>query len=127
MHLDVLRGIDALVQSGQVDPDRLAVMGWSAGAHLVNKLITTTTRFKAASAMAGAANFVSFFAQTDMRAHRAVWFGGMPWTPDAPVDAFWNNSPSLSATSDVCSAGLTTMTLPAASAGAILYSGIVRG
>lgn len=79
MHLDVLAGVDALVARGLVDPDRLAVMGWSAGGHLTNKLVTVTHRFKAASATAGAANWISMFAQTDTRATRTLWFGGTPW------------------------------------------------
>jgi dipeptidyl aminopeptidase/acylaminoacyl peptidase len=93
MHLDVMAGVDALIQQGIADPDRLAVMGWSAGGHLTNKLITFTTRFKAASSTAGAANWTSMFAETDTRANRALWFGGTPWQENAPIDAFWNNSP----------------------------------
>jgi dipeptidyl aminopeptidase/acylaminoacyl peptidase len=93
MHLDVMAGVDALVDDGLADPDRLAVMGWSAGGHLTNKLITFTTRFKAASSAAGASNWTSFFAETDTRANRSAWFQGLPWGHDAPVDAFWNNSP----------------------------------
>ena len=90
MHLDVMAGVDALVANGIADPDRLAVMGWSAGGHLTNKLITFTNRFKAASSTAGAANWTSFFAQTDTRANRSAWFEGLPWGKNAPVDAFWN-------------------------------------
>jgi dipeptidyl aminopeptidase/acylaminoacyl peptidase len=93
MHLDVLSGVDHLVRVGIVDPDRMAVMGWSAGGHLTNKIITFTNRFKAAASAAGAANWISFFSETDTRAGRAAWFGGMPWGPNAPVEAFWNNSP----------------------------------
>jgi dipeptidyl aminopeptidase/acylaminoacyl peptidase len=93
MHLDVLAGVDALVARGIADPDRLGVMGWSAGGHLTNKLITVTDRFKAASSAAGAANWTSMFAQTDARADRVVWFGGTPWQKDAPIDRLWNNSP----------------------------------
>ena len=76
MHLDVLAGVDALIAQGIADPDRLAIMGWSAGGHLTNKLITFTTRFKAASSAAGAANWTSLFAESDIRTNRAVWFGG---------------------------------------------------
>ena len=93
MHVDVLAGVDALIAKGIADPDRLAVMGWSAGGHLTNKLITVTNRFKAASSTSGAANWTSMFAQTDTRAGRLVWFGGTPWQNNAPIDAFWNNSP----------------------------------
>jgi dipeptidyl aminopeptidase/acylaminoacyl peptidase len=93
MHLDVMAGVDYLVRQGIADPDRLAVMGWSAGGHLTNKLITFTNRFKAASSSAGAADWISMLAETDERAGRTLWFGGSPWRTDAPIDAYWNNSP----------------------------------
>jgi dipeptidyl aminopeptidase/acylaminoacyl peptidase len=105
MHLDVLAGVDHLVAQGLADPDRLALMGWSAGGHLTNKLITVTGRFKAASATAGAANWTSLFAQTDTRASRTLWFGGSPWQRDAPIENYWNNSPLKDA------ASVTTPTL----------------
>ena len=90
---DVLAGVDALVEKGIADPDRMVLMGWSAGAHLVNKLITMTDRFKAASAGASAANFISFYAQSDVRYIRTPWFGGTPWQRDAPTDLYWTQSP----------------------------------
>ena len=93
MHLDVLAGVDFLIERGVADPNRLAIMGWSAGGHLTNKLITATDRFKAASSSAGAANWTSLFAQSDTRANRALWFGGTPWQANAPIDVLWNNSP----------------------------------
>jgi len=93
MHLDVLAGVDALVARGIADPDRLGVMGWSAGGHLTNKLVTVTDRFKAASSAAGVANWTSMFAETDARAERVVWFGGTPWQKDAPIERLWSNSP----------------------------------
>jgi dipeptidyl aminopeptidase/acylaminoacyl peptidase len=92
-HLDVLSGVDALVATGIADPDRLVAMGWSAGGTLTNKLITYTTRFKAASAGAGVANWISLYAETDTRGHRTMLFGGTPWQPDAPIDVYWENSP----------------------------------
>ena len=53
MASDIMAGVDHLVQAGIADPDRLIAMGWSAGGTLVNKLVTMTDRFKAASAGAG--------------------------------------------------------------------------
>jgi dipeptidyl aminopeptidase/acylaminoacyl peptidase len=93
MQTDILTGVDALVAKGVADPDRLILMGWSAGGHLVNKLITMTDRFKAASAGASAANFISLYAQTDVRYLRTPWFGGTPWQADAPIDLYWDHSP----------------------------------
>jgi dipeptidyl aminopeptidase/acylaminoacyl peptidase len=93
MPLDVMAGVDALVQKGLADPDQLIAMGWSAGGHLTNALITMTDRFKAASSGAGVAQWISMYAQTDTRVNRMVWFGGTPWQKNAPFDAYWNNSP----------------------------------
>jgi len=93
MQYDVLTGVDHLVKIGVADPDRLLAMGWSAGGHLTNKLITMTDRFKAASSGASLANWTSFYAQTDVRSFRVTWFGGTPWQKDAPLASFWDNSP----------------------------------
>jgi dipeptidyl aminopeptidase/acylaminoacyl peptidase len=92
-HLDVLAGVDELIRRGIADPDHLVKMGWSGGGHMTNKIITSTTRFKAASAGAGAANWISMYAQSDVRTYRTPWFGGTPWQKDAPISAFWDNSP----------------------------------
>jgi dipeptidyl aminopeptidase/acylaminoacyl peptidase len=93
MDTDVMNGIDALIARGLVDPDRLGMTGWSAGGTLVNRLITTTDRFKAASAGASIANWISLFAQSEVRAYRVPWFGGTPWQKNAPIDRLWGTSP----------------------------------
>ena len=92
-HLDVLAGVDHLVRLGLVDPERMAKMGWSAGGHMTNKIITTTDRFKAASSGAGAVNWISMYGQSDTRIQRTPWFGGTPWQKDAPIDRYWAHSP----------------------------------
>jgi dipeptidyl aminopeptidase/acylaminoacyl peptidase len=92
-HLDVLAGVDYLVERGIADPDKLVKMGWSAGGHMTNKIITFTDRFKAASSGAGACDWVSMYAQSDVRSHRTPWFGGTPWQKDAPLAVYWDNSP----------------------------------
>ncbi len=93
MQYDVMTGVDALIRQGLVDGDRMAVMGWSAGGHLTNKLVTMTGRFKAASSGAGVADWQSMYAQSDIRDNRTPWFGGTPWQKDAPIDMFWKHSP----------------------------------
>jgi len=92
-HLDVLAGVDSLIKAGIADPDHMIKMGWSGGGHMTNKIITFTGRFKAASAGAGAADWVSMYAQSDTRAFRTPWFGGTPWQKDAPINIYWDNSP----------------------------------
>ena len=93
MHLDVMAGVDSLIAAGIVDPDRMAVSGWSAGGTLTNKLITFTDRFKAASSGAGVANWISMMAETDALTRRTFWFGGTPWEKNADLNAFLNYSP----------------------------------
>jgi dipeptidyl aminopeptidase/acylaminoacyl peptidase len=92
-HLDVMAGTDAVIAMGLADPAKLVKMGWSAGGHMTNKIITFTDRFKAASSGAGAANWISMYAQSDNREFRTPWFGGTPWQPNAPIDLYWNHSP----------------------------------
>ncbi len=92
-HKDVMTGVDYLIDRGLVDGDRMGKMGWSGGGHMTNKIITYTDRFKAASSGAGAANWISMYAQSDVRVYRTPWFGGNPWEADAPIDVYWENSP----------------------------------
>ena len=92
-HLDVMTGVDEVIRRGIADPDRMLKMGWSGGGHMTNKIITFTDRFKAASAGAGAANWISMYAQSDIRSFRTPWFGGTPWQANAPIETYWNNSP----------------------------------
>lgn len=92
-HLDVMAGVDFLINQGIADPDRLVKMGWSAGGHMTNKIITFTDRFKAASSGAGAVNWIGMYAQSDVRTYRTPWFGGTPWQEDAPIDVYWDHSP----------------------------------
>ncbi len=92
-HLDVMTGVDHLIAIGLVDGDRMAKMGWSGGGHMTNKIITFTNRFKAAASGAGAANWISMYAQSDVRTYRTPWFGGTPWQANAPIDTYWEHSP----------------------------------
>ncbi len=92
-HHDVLAGVERVVAMGIADPNQLAVMGWSAGGHLANKLITFTTRFKAASSGAGVANWISLYGVSDTRSDRDLWFGGTLWQKNPPIDTYWEHSP----------------------------------
>lgn len=92
-HHDVMDGIDALIERGLADPDRLIKMGWSAGGHMVNRLITETDRFKAASSGAGAADWLSMHAESDVRHSRNFMFGGSPFDQHAPYRRYAEDSP----------------------------------
>lgn len=76
---DIIAGVDHLVKNGIADPERLGVMGFSAGGHFSNWIITHTNRFKAACIGAGASNWVSFYAQNEVQYLREIWLGN-PYT-----------------------------------------------
>ncbi len=81
---DILKGVDALVERGIADPDRLGVMGWSNGGYLTNCLITHTDRFKAASSGAGIADMLLQWASEDTPGHVINYMQGLAWeVPDA--------------------------------------------
>jgi dipeptidyl aminopeptidase/acylaminoacyl peptidase len=88
---DIMTGVDHLIAQGIVDGDRMGAMGWSAGGHWSNWILTHTTRFKAISTGAGASNWISMFAQTDGQRHRQDYFGGK--LPYYDFDAYWDQSP----------------------------------
>lgn len=59
--------VDAAVERGYADPDRLAVQGQSYGGYATGALIGLTDRFKSAVAQAGIYNLVSSYGQFDIR------------------------------------------------------------
>ena len=58
---DLLAAVDGAVASGQVDPARLVIGGWSYGGILTDYTIATTTRFRAASSGAGMGNLLGLY------------------------------------------------------------------
>lgn len=88
---DIMTGVDHLIAQGIVDGDRMGAMGWSAGGHWSNWILTHTDRFQAISSGAGAVNWISMYAQTDGQRHRQEYFGGK--LPYHDFDAYWDQSP----------------------------------
>jgi dipeptidyl aminopeptidase/acylaminoacyl peptidase len=76
---DIMSGLDALIERGLADPDRLGVMGWSYGGFMTAWTITHTNRFKAASAGAGVMDLFCFYGQTDIPTFLERYFDGVPW------------------------------------------------
>lgn len=76
---DIMSGIDALIQRGLADPEKLGIMGWSYGGYMTAWAITQTTRFKAASVGAGVTNLYSMYGQTDIPDAFESYFGAVPW------------------------------------------------
>ena len=76
---DIMTGVDSLIERGVADPDKLGHMGWSAGGHWSNWALTHTDRFKAIASGAGAVNWISMWAQSDMQINREFYFEGKPY------------------------------------------------
>jgi len=76
---DILDGVDALVERGIADPDKLAVGGWSNGGYLTNCLIAATDRFKAASSGAGVFDQTMQWSIEDTPGHVVNYAKGLPW------------------------------------------------
>jgi dipeptidyl aminopeptidase/acylaminoacyl peptidase len=90
---DVLSGVDELVRRGMADPDRLGMMGWSAGGHMTARLETVTDRFKAAVVGAGAVDWPSMYLGSDTRWQRKEWFVTPPYGTTARRDLYHDYSP----------------------------------
>ncbi len=77
---DIERGVDALVEKGLVDPDRIGAMGWSNGSILSIQLtITNPDRYKVASVGAGDVEWLSDWANVDFgESFDHYYFGKTP-------------------------------------------------
>lgn len=62
---DVHAALDHVIGLGLADPDRLGALGLSYGGFMVNWLVGTTDRFKAAVSVAGVTNQISAWADGD--------------------------------------------------------------
>jgi acetyl esterase/lipase len=63
----VLPAVDKAIELGIADPKRLGLMGQSFGGFSTYGLVTQTTRFQAAVALAGLSDLASLYAQFDAR------------------------------------------------------------
>ncbi len=87
---DILTGVDAMVERGIADPDRLGVGGWSNGGYLTNCVITHTDRFKAASSGAGVLDMVIQWGTEDTPGHVINYMQALPW---AKPEVYEHGSP----------------------------------
>jgi dipeptidyl aminopeptidase/acylaminoacyl peptidase len=90
---DVLAGVDAaLARYPWLGRDRMGIEGGSYGGQLTNWILTRTDRFKAAVALAGISNLVSFNYMAYYHDYLAVEFGAYPHEGDL-LDVLWQRSP----------------------------------
>lgn len=81
---DLMTGVDAMIERGIADPEKLAVRGWSYGGILGGWTITQTQRFKAASIGAMVSDWTSEYGIGFNHDVRLWYIGGTPWeNPEA--------------------------------------------
>lgn len=90
---DVHAALDHVLELGLADRDRLGVMGLSYGGFMVNWLVGTTDRFRAAVSENGVTNQINDWANSDSGPEydRASLLGD-PFSPQG-IDRLWRQSP----------------------------------
>ncbi len=89
---DIMAGVDYLIATGMVDSTQMGVLGWSAGGHWSNWILTHTNRFKAISTGAGVYNWISMWGESDTQRGRQWYLGDkMYWDDQA---SWWRQSPA---------------------------------
>jgi dipeptidyl aminopeptidase/acylaminoacyl peptidase len=76
---DVISGVDALVDKGIADKDRVGVMGWSQGGFISAFCSTYSDRFKAVSVGGGITNWRNHYVNTDIPYFIRMYLGDTPW------------------------------------------------
>jgi dipeptidyl aminopeptidase/acylaminoacyl peptidase len=87
---DIEAGVDAAVKAAPIDPARTGIIGWSYGGYMTMWAVTQTTRFKAAVAGAGIANWQSYYGQNKIDTWMLPFFGASVY--DKP-EAYSRSSP----------------------------------
>jgi dipeptidyl aminopeptidase/acylaminoacyl peptidase len=90
---DVHAALDHVIDLGLADADRLGILGLSYGGFIVNWMVGTTDRFRAAVSENGVTNQVGCWANSDSGPEycRASLLGD-PFTPGG-VEKLWRQSP----------------------------------
>jgi dipeptidyl aminopeptidase/acylaminoacyl peptidase len=90
---DVHAAVDHVVESGWADPARLGIMGLSYGGFVVNWMVGTTNRFRAAMSENGVTNQLSCWANSDCGpSYCKTSLLGDPFSPEG-VEKLWRQSP----------------------------------
>lgn len=90
-YFDLVSGVDAVLDRGYVNPDRLYVTGGSGGGVLTAWIVGRTDRFAAAAVQKPVINWASFVLHADNIPFFArYWFGRTPWEDP---EHYWERSP----------------------------------
>ncbi len=76
---DIISGVDALVDKGIADKERVGVMGWSQGGFISAFCSICSDRFKAASVGGGITNWRHHYVNTDIPWFIRMHLGNDPW------------------------------------------------
>lgn len=88
---DLMSAVDAIIDRGAIDPDRLYVTGGSGGGVLTAWIVGKTDRFRAAVVAKPVINWISFALSADYApVFSKYWFPALPW--DDPM-GYWERSP----------------------------------
>jgi prolyl oligopeptidase len=85
--IDLMKGVDFMVDRGLADPDRLAIMGGSYGGFMTFWAITQTDRFAAAIGSAAISNWYTLYAHTETD-YAEFGFDGTPYEARRLYDKF---------------------------------------
>ncbi|REJ79065.1 MAG: S9 family peptidase [Acidobacteria bacterium] len=82
---DLISGVDAMIEKGFVDQNRLFVTGGSGGGVLSAWIVGKTDRFRAAVVAKPVINWYSFVLNSDnTNFYYKYWFPGFPWDDPEP-------------------------------------------
>ena len=84
---DVMAAVDAAIERGIADPDRLAIGGWSQGGFLTAWAVTQTDRFRAGIMGAGVSDWGGMVLQGDIGGIESEFCGDRPWDGPGPHEA----------------------------------------
>lgn len=90
---DIITGIDALVEAGRIDPDRLGIAGYSHGSWLAPVTVAESPRFAAASLAEGWGNELSLYGQMPGWLNRNIHDYYMGTNPYADPEPYLERSP----------------------------------
>jgi dipeptidyl aminopeptidase/acylaminoacyl peptidase len=83
-YLDIISGVDLLIEQGLADPDRLGCGGWSQGGFMTAWIVGQTTRFKAGVMGAGVSDWGMMIATSDIPTYEQFMGGGNPYEGVGP-------------------------------------------
>lgn len=88
--LDIMAAVDAMVERGTFDPDRMGFTGYSYGGLMTDVVVSRTDRFQAAVSIAGIWNYVSAMGQNNPQ----LFIDSYDRAWDNDLQRMWEHSPA---------------------------------